>query len=295
MKLEEYLLSKHTILTARHYLYDINSYLGNYSASFTKKACYQDILAYIQILRKRYENPVMIMTKLMAVKKYYEWLCVTGVRNDNPAASVMLKDIRSCNIQIQDLFSPEELELLLKRKERFGILKNRNFIILSLLIYQGLKSGEICRLKLKAINWEESSITIKETTKTNGRILKLKNDQLNILRQYVNIDREMLIRQKKNKRKRINNNFLILNKTGKNERGEGISYLVSTFKNLFPDKKLNPKTIRQSVVANLLRKGADLRLVQVYAGHKYSGTTLKYRQTNIEGLRVAIDEFHPMK
>jgi integrase/recombinase XerD len=34
------------------------------------------------------------------------------------------------------------------------------------------------------------------------------------------------------------------------------------------DRNLNAKTIRQSVIANLLKEGKDLRVVQVFAGHK---------------------------
>ena len=48
---------------------------------------------------------------------------------------------------------------------------------------------------------------------------------------------------------------LILTKAGTPEKGEGISYFLETSKHLFPDRNLNMKTIRQSVIANLLKSG----------------------------------------
>ncbi|MEN8119752.1 MAG: tyrosine-type recombinase/integrase [Bacteroidota bacterium] len=88
---------------------------------------------------------------------------------------------------------------------------------------------------------------------------------------------------------------LIISKTGKEETGEGISYLLETLKHLFPERKLNPKTVRQSVITNLLKQGNDLRIVQAFAGHKYPSTTEKYRQTGIEELKAGIEKYHPLK
>ncbi len=70
--------------------------------------------------------------------------------------------------------------------------------------------------------------------------------------------------------------------------------LLRPFKPYFTDRKLNAKTIRQSVIANLLKSGHDLRLVQVFAGHKYPGTTENYRQTGIEELKAGIEKYHPL-
>ncbi len=88
---------------------------------------------------------------------------------------------------------------------------------------------------------------------------------------------------------------LVLAKAGTPETGEGISYLLETAKHLFPNRNLNTKTIRQSVIANLLKSGHDLRLVQTFAGHKYPSATERYRQTGIEELKAGVEKYHPLK
>jgi integrase/recombinase XerD len=45
-----------------------------------------------------------------------------------------------------------------------------------------------------------------------------------------------------------------------------------TPKPLFPNRDLNAKTIRQSVITNLLKQKKDLRAVHVFAGHKKPGS-----------------------
>ncbi|PSR05489.1 MAG: integrase [Bacteroidetes bacterium SW_11_45_7] len=63
---------------------------------------------------------------------------------------------------------------------------------------------------------------------------------------------------------------------------------------MFPERTLNMRTIRQSVITNLLKAGHDLRVVQHFAGHKYPGSTEKYKQSDVEALQRAIDKYHPM-
>jgi integrase/recombinase XerD len=68
----------------------------------------------------------------------------------------------------------------------------------------------------------------------------------------------------------------------------------------YPGRKLNVRTIRQSVIANLLKpvsaggKGKGLREVQYFAGHRKISSTERYRQTGLEELKTAIMKYHPL-
>jgi len=295
--LEEYLQYRHTKSTASRYYRDIQNYLGAISEQKAKSATYSDIMGYIGQLRKQYNNPETIKVILQSIKKYYYWLNHTGQRNDHPCRDLKLKEKTCRDVQLQDLFKPEELELLMERKERYKGMKVKNQVIISLLIYQGLTRNDIVSLTLKDIDLEEGEIYIKADTKTNSRTLKLKPNQVMLLYKYINEIRPKLqpVVAEKRDTLRHESGALILTKLGTPEKGEGISYLLETSKHLFPDRNLTTKTIRQSVIANLLKSGHDLRLVQVFAGHKYPGSTEKYRQTGIEELKAGIQKYHPLK
>ncbi len=287
MNLKEYLQKRHTKSTASRYYRDIENFFEAITQQKAQSATYSDIMDYVGTLRKKYSNPQTIKVIIHAIKKYYYWLNHTGQRNDHPCRNLQLKDKTSRDIQIQDLFKPEELELLMERKERYKDVKIKNQAIISLLIYQGLTRNDIVSLTLKDIDLEAGTIYIKPDTKTNSRTLKLRPNQIMLIYKYIHNIRQKL--------KTVETDSLILTKSGTPENGEGISYLLETAQYLFPGRNLNTKTIRQSVIANLLKSGHDLRLVQVFAGHKYTGSTEKYRQTGIEELKAGINKYHPLK
>lgn len=277
--LEEYLQENLKKSTAKSYLYEIKKYqLINKN---TPEYHYKNIMEYVEILRKTYE-PNSITRILAAIKKYYDYLIEIGIRKDNPARSIKLQDTKPNPIQLQDLFTEKELQSLLKpRKERYPILQKRNQIIMSLLVYQGVKVGEIIQLKITDINLEKAQIHITGTAQTNNRILALKAEQILLFYTYLE-NRNHL------------SNYFLLNKLNSPITGDDINYLIATYQKQFT-KKLTTITIRQSVITNLLTKGNDLRIVQEFAGHKQLDTTEKYKQTGIKALQNAIERNHPIK
>jgi integrase/recombinase XerD len=65
-------------------------------------------------------------------------------------------------------------------------------------------------------------------------------------------------------------------------------------KGLYPGRQVNAQTIRQSVIANLLKQGRDLSVVQAFAGHKYPSSTGQYRQNEVKTLQAAVNQYHPL-
>ena len=59
-----------------------------------------------------------------------------------------------------------ELESLLDRKERYESLRIRNQVIISLLIYQALKTGETINLKTSDVDLEKGTIYIRKSRKS---------------------------------------------------------------------------------------------------------------------------------
>jgi integrase/recombinase XerD len=99
---------------------------------------------------------------LYGVKAYYNYLNETNQRETHPCKSLKLRDAKTKQVQLQDLFTETELESLLDRKERYESLRIRNQVIISLLIYQALKAGEIINLKTSDIDLEKGTIYIRK-------------------------------------------------------------------------------------------------------------------------------------
>ena len=90
------------------------------------------------------------------------------------------------------------------------------------------------------------------------------------------------------------NNYLIGDRPEDAGAGRRVHYRVETLRVLVPDKTLMPTTIRQSVLAGKFKEGADLRKVQVFAGHREISFTERYWKTDLEELRRAVERFHPL-
>lgn len=284
--LEDYLKESLRKSSIQSYLHNIENYRkANRNADNYR---YRDIMNYMELLRKEYQSGTVKM-KLASIKKYYDYLMETGKRKDNPARAIKLKDVKENPIQLQDLFTEKELQKLLEpREERYPILGKRNKVIMSLLVYQALRPGEMEQLKVSDVNLEKTTIQISATGLTNSRELPLEASQILLLYQYINQDRNRL------KTFRNDKNALLLGKLGTPVKATDIDYLISTYQKQ-SKKRLTTTTIRQSVITNLLAKNNDLRIVQYFAGHKSPDTTEKYRQTGLNALKTAIDKLHPVK
>lgn len=289
MRLTDYLAEHYTAATAKIYAFEIErylAYLGGRDRALTVD--YAGVVAYLVHLRGRYDNPATVRRVLYAVKAYHRYLPATGQRADHPASRLRLRDVIGGRpIQTQDLLDGAELARLREpRAERYPLLARRNAVIVGLLTHQALTAREIGRLRVEDVDLTNATIEIRATRCPPGRTLRLAAPQVMQLHAYLSRDRPRLLRKP--------TDALILTGRGTPQSGEGVHYLVETLRPLLPGKRLTPTLIRQSVIALKLKNGEGLRQVQVFAGHQKVSTTERYRETNLEELRRAVQRCHPL-
>jgi integrase/recombinase XerD len=285
MNLDSYLQQHYTQKTAAAYGREIAIYLSNYPAAAT--ADYQDITAYLGVLRGRYSKPATLNRILAGIKVYYDYLCATDVRTDHPAKSILLKDQRNRTVQVQDLFTSEELETLLHRRERYTALEPRNRVLISLLVYQALHPSEMAALTVNDIHLEAGTIQIRGTGKTKARELSLRPNQVLLFYQYIQDTRPKLLGSRRT-------NALLIGLRGEPMKGEDITkHVKRSYAGLYPGRVVSAQSIRQSVLTNLLKAGHDLSVVQGFAGHRYPGSTERYRPDEVATLAAAVQRYHP--
>jgi site-specific recombinase XerD len=287
-ELKYYLLKKYKRSSLASNLYHIKRYL-NYIQDKAHSAEYNDVLLYIAHLRQNYTlKPQTLLQSLHGVKIYYQYLIDVKIRKDHPCGQLKLKDQIDRKIQLDNLYSRAELEVFLSDckavKSRFS---QRNEVIVSLLVYQGLTNLEIVNLEVANINLEKATITIKNQTNKTQRTLPLHASQILLLYHYLKEQRQKLVDCNHS------NSYLILSKLGHQMHEHSICSTINEHRKTKP--KLQPKKIRQSVIAHLLDKENDTRIVQVFAGHKKSVTTQQYKQNQLETLQQAVGKYHPLQ
>lgn len=315
MTIRNYLEKKYSKSTLNSNLYNIRRFT-NYYGKRAEKSNYNDILNYIEHLRKNYElHPKTLRHCLYAVKIYFNYLLEIGKRKDHPCSELFLKDKVNKQIQVDNLYSSETLENYFEtyqiRKKKH--LENRNKILISLLIYQALTVKEIAELEIENIDLEKAEIFIKssqeKTSKSpQSRTLPLQAKQILLFYKYLEKDRINLLKYNfknleeidegdslnTNKNKPlVKQKSFILGQYGEKINPHGISKMINETRK--ESEKIKPMKIRQSVIANLLKKENDTRIVQVFSGHKRASTTQQYKQTDLEILQNAVNQFHPRK
>ena len=286
MTFEDYLYKYgHTPKTVKSYLFANKIFMTDNPNPEEFK--YKDIVEYLNKKVSDYANSNTKVYILNGMKKYYDYLLETGRREDHPCRNFFVRNQRNKQVIHQDLFSTHELEMMLEREERYADLQQRNQVVISLLIYQGLHSREISNLNLSNVDLDSGTIFIRATPKVSQRHLEITNKQYRLFDRYLNEGRKSLLRD--------DNQAFVLGKLGTRMSVDDINYLVSTFKGLFPDRNLNPSTVRQSVIANWLNeKKLPLEQVQLLSGQKWISTTIKYKQVNIDEQRKLMNRFHPL-
>ena len=163
MTIKQYLQKKYSKSTLNSNLYNIRRFTDYYGRR-ASQATYQDVLNYIEHLRKNYDlHPRTLRHCLYGVKLYFNYLLETGKRTDHPCSELYLKDKINKQIQVDNLYSPETLERFYENyeiKKKLHLL-NRNKIIISLLVYQALTVNEIVSLEISNIDLEKGEIFIK--------------------------------------------------------------------------------------------------------------------------------------
>lgn len=286
--LKEYLQENYSSNSIGGYENIINRYT-TYMQEKAETASYTDVLNYIGYLRKLQLHPKSLRNNLFAIKIYYRYLVAIGKRKDHPCQKLYLQDQINRSIQVESLYSAVVLEELLQNyKAKNAVMQKRDEVIISLLIYQAITVLEVTQIEITQIDLEKGTIQITGNVKNKGRTLHLKPNQIMLFYKYIHETRAEIIKQTKSQ-----SNLFILSEAGKNLFPGIINRMINQDKK--PHEKLLPIKIRQSVITHFLKANNDIRLVQVFAGHRRAGSTEEYKQSGLEELKANINKLHPLQ
>lgn len=254
---------------------------------------YNDIVFYIQGKRERVSQRT-IQYEVNAVRHYYDHLKQIGMVKENPVINVQVKGIK--RRKLYNVLNKKELDKLFNdyRNLKIGTGRNRqrreqvhriSCVVLSLMVYQGLTTTELKRLRLTDVKLREGTVFIAGTRKSNERNLKLEAHQVIDLMEY-----QLKIRGALEEDRESELFFIDLAK-GQRFNNE-LQKMLARLKELQP-KLTSLKQVRASVI-NVWLRMHNLREVQQMAGHRYVSSTEAYLVNDLEDLSSEIDKYHPM-
>lgn len=250
-----------------------------------EQGSYADVLAYMKYCQKNAATQRTIQNYLCMIKHFYDHLIEQKQIEVNPVTGIKVQGVKRKSLY--HIFKPEELHAIYNSYQDESLKGKRNKIMLSLLVYQGVKTEELIKLEVRDVKLKEGKIEIPGGLRSEGRILQLESHQVLELYDYVNNTRKEILTQSKQQTDKL---FVSI------EGGDSLDSCMHRLMFWVRRKNklvVNAKQLRASVIVKWL-KMYNLRKVQYLAGHRYISATETYRQNEMEGLTEEVNQFHPL-
>lgn len=178
------------------------------------------------------------------------------------------------------IWSSEDIEKLLKSIDTSTNVGKRDYAILTILIYLGLRFTDVKNLKFENIDWKKNVINLNQNKTKKYITLPLLNNVGTAIIDYI-----------KNGRPNVNSKYIFLN--NKNEKftpNSDFSYVLKKYLKLANIDISNKKyvgtySLRHSLATTLLQNRTSLSTISSILGHTDINNTAIYLKVDIPSLR----------
>jgi len=253
---------------------------------------YNQALKFIDSEKERGISRQSIIREINSIRIYFDYLIESGTIIQNVFKRFRIR--QSGKKVLPEILSPAQLDKIYQDfyslpewthgTATTSLLHRRNTVILGLLIYQGLDSGEISRLETGHVNLSEGKIYIPSGRNSNSRTLKLQANQILPIKTYLEETRPALLEKRE-----LQTTYLFPVK----KSSDLICKIVEAVKRIHPEIK-DSRQLRASVLMNWLKTN-NIRQVQYMAGHKSIRSTESYRGQDLTDLTKQLELFHPLR
>jgi site-specific recombinase XerD len=288
--------SEKTIKTQNHHVKSFLNWCITQSI-IPENISYGEALKFIDHERSRNISSASIIRALNSVKIYFDYLVETKAIQHNIIRQIKLRN--EGKKALPELLTVQQLETIYQsfsnipewsyKTATAKLLNQRNVVILGLLIYQGLDSGEVAKLETTHINLAEGKIYIPSGRSSNARTLKLQAVQILPFKTYIEETRPKL-----QEKRQQQTPYLFPAK----KYSDMVCKITEQAKKTIPiaigTELKDSRQIRASVIMNWLKTN-NIRQVQYMAGHKSIRSTEMYRNQDLTDLTKQLELFHPLK
>lgn len=215
---------------------------------------------FLKSLRAKNYSVKSISRKLNTIRTFYRTLNESKELKGNPAISIKHPKIKGKPPRILS----ETEYMALKEASRPNI---RLFAIVELLLQTGMKIGEVCRLELSDLKMKANKpveFYIKEYNRVPGRWIPLNAKAADALHEYLKI------------RPKTTSDAVFVSGKGHPVRIRNLrTYIINALRKAgIEGAKVND--LRATMIAQQLKRGANLVTISQIVGHRRISTTEKY-------------------
>lgn len=271
-------LSNNTIKSYFDNLYIYDEYLNNSNLDLFKinKKELETFIANLDLTSKSKAHYITVL------KSLYNYFIDLNYIKENPMDSIKLPRLEKT---LPEYLTIEEVNKILDINLRTPI-DYRNKAMLELLYATGMRISELLDLKLSDIDYKNEIVRVYGKG-SKERIVPITSITMKYLNEYINRERNLILKTK-------TNDYVFINNYGERMSRQGFFKIIKSIaKDSHIDKNISPHTIRHSFATHLLNNGADLRIIQELLGHKDISTTEIYTHISKEKIKDDYNLCHP--
>lgn len=226
--------------------------------------------------------------KLSAIKQFFRFLFLEGLRTDDPAAQIKGP---SSSKKLPDTLSEDDVDALfdaVHAHDKKPAIRARNIALIELLYATGLRVSELVSLPIASTKGDPRMILVRGKG-GRERMVPLTDPAREALAAW---------QDHRNKNKALKASpylFPARTKTGHLTRQTVFLMIKNRATQAGLDaSKISPHVVRHAFATHLLSNGADLRAIQTLLGHADVATTEIYTHILEDRLKSLVLEKHPL-
>lgn len=228
-----------------------------------KKLHRENVREYISFLKTvKGSKPKTINTKVNALVKFNEFLMETQVQDDMVLSK---KDYVKVQQQFASLAKVEFKDVEKFRQMILDSGNKRNYAIVSLLAYAGLRISEALNLKMKDFNVISREILVQDGKGSKTRTVFMNDKVKTALQSWL----------KEREKQNIDNDYIFVSNRNKRLDRTTVNKLFKEYGEKL-GKEISPHDLRHFFCSHAISKGMSVHEVANQAGHSNIHTTLLY-------------------
>ena len=185
---------------------------------------------------------------------------------------------------IPSVYSTDEIKSLLDAAKKYKCEDNhlRNYAILVLLAYSGIRISDVTNLKLGDINWRENTIMFVQHKTKRSHSIPLIPEIGNSIIEYIINERHK------------GSSYLFTKENGDHMTSASITTVINNYFCISPidigERHYGPHALRHSIATNLINKSVDLFSVANVLGHSSIDCVNVYAKVDLNNLKKCVLE-----
>jgi integrase/recombinase XerD len=203
----------------------------------------------------------------------------------NPASEIRLPK-RSQRLP-KGVLTNKELKKFMNAPDRTTVYGYRDYCVISIFVSTGMRTSECCDLKIEDLDFDNGYITIREGKGLKDRVVPCSEPVMEDLKRFVTEIRPYLIKEE-------SGDYLFIAQSGRKFNKHTVYAVFRKYSKSSKQKRsIIPRYFRYGLATEMIRKGCNLREIQLLLGHKSLHSLDAYCQVLQKDLKVAYKKSHP--